>query len=462
MQNKLPIPSSLMESLTKVKGFDASLFKLVHEQASPVSLRLNPKKSIPNFKNEEKVKWADDAFYLKERPQFIFDPYFHAGCYYVQEASSMFIEYIFKQHKPQKEGLNVLDLCAAPGGKSTLLASLLNENDLLIANEVIKSRVPILGDNLAKWGNTNAHITNNDPKDFSKINGFFDVVVVDAPCSGSGLFRKDNDAISHWSEENVEMCSKRQQRILSDVVDSIAKDGLLIYSTCSYSEAENEEIADFLISTGDFESIRINTPEDFKIVETQSNNSAFGYRFFPHLTKGEGFFVSAFRKVTGSTIDINYKKIASTFKSINAAQQLILAKFIDDDKKLIPVFYRDEAHIILESHKQKLNYLAQHLYFYRVGIKAGSFKGNDFIPDHHLALSFIKNEYVAHTNLSLEEAIHYLKREEVKLDNLPKGWCVVCFDHFALGWVKSLGNRINNYFPKELRVLKEYIAPKEN
>lgn len=462
MQNKLQIPVSLIESLSAVKGFDVEQFKMAHQKPSPVSVRINPKKSIPAFDNEEKVLWAKQAYYLKERPQFIFDPYFHAGCYYVQEASSMFIEYIFEQLKPKKETLNVLDLCAAPGGKSTLLASLLYENDLLIANEVIKSRVPILGDNLAKWGNTNVHVTNNDPKDFAKINSFFDIAVVDAPCSGSGLFRKDNDTISHWSIDNVEMCAKRQQRILVDIVGSIAKNGLLIYSTCSYSEAENEEIADFLVSSGDFESVKINVPNEFKIVETQSKNGAFGYRFFPHLTNGEGFFVSVFKKVTGNDFDVNYKKIAPIFKNLNATQQAVLAKFIDDDKKLTSFFYRDEAHVIIETHKQKLNYLAQYLYFYRVGIKAGTFKGNDFIPDHHLALSFIKNEYVAHTNLSLDEAIHYLKREEIKLENLPKGWCVVCYEHFALGWVKSLGNRINNYFPKELRVLKEYIAPKEN
>jgi 16S rRNA C967 or C1407 C5-methylase (RsmB/RsmF family) len=262
------LPQQLLDSLKDTKGFDREAFLRVHAlQESITSVRLNPAKpgdanwisykdwqtgpgSYEAMKQQtiSPVPWAEHGIYLAQRPSFTFDPYFHAGCYYVQEASSMFLEQALKQTADLSQPLKVLDLSAAPGGKSTHIQSLINENSLLVSNEVIRSRANILKDNIIKWGSANVIVTNNDPRDFAQLEGFFDVIVIDAPCSGSGLFRRDPEAIEEWSENNVQLCSQRQQRIIMDVWPALKKDGILIYSTCSYSKDEDEDIANWILS----------------------------------------------------------------------------------------------------------------------------------------------------------------------------------------------------------------------
>lgn len=267
------LPASLMASLTNIKGFDKQAFEGVHASGEQVtSIRVNPEKLIRQTADDKRqiardewqsyptshvsrftsheiqsaVPWCPYGYYLPSRPSFTFDPLFHAGTYYVQEASSMFLWEALKQTVGDNTaGLKVLDLCAAPGGKSTLLASYFT-NGLVIANDVIRSRAAILVENLTKWGADNTVVTNNDPKDFAELQGFFDVMVVDAPCSGSGLFRRDEETINEWSEDTVALCSQRQQRILADALGALKQDGVLIYSTCSYSKQEDEDILDWI------------------------------------------------------------------------------------------------------------------------------------------------------------------------------------------------------------------------
>ena len=231
------VPGELLHSLKNVEGFDEKSFLHVHEHRKPVvSVRINPEKiTAAPFGGAEKIPWSSTGYYLPERPSFTLDPLLHAGAYYVQEASSMFLEQCLRQTTDLSSPLKVLDLCAAPGGKSTLIQSFISNESLLVSNEVIKTRVAVLVENLSKWGNENVIATNNDPRDFARLNGFFDVLVIDAPCSGSGLFRRDPDAISEWSVAAVETCSMRQQRILSDSYACLKQNGILIYSTCSYS-----------------------------------------------------------------------------------------------------------------------------------------------------------------------------------------------------------------------------------
>ncbi|RYZ18668.1 MAG: RsmB/NOP family class I SAM-dependent RNA methyltransferase, partial [Chitinophagaceae bacterium] len=255
----MKLPVALLESLEDVPGFDRQAFIAVHEEpAVPTSIRINPLKfseaelstPIPNspFATQlTKVPWAYNGFYLSQRPSFTFDPLFHAGCYYVQEASSMFLEQAFTQLLDLSQPIKVLDLCASPGGKSTHIQSLISGDSLLVSNEVIKTRSIVLTDTIIRWGCTNVFVTNNDPRAFQKLPGYFDTMVVDAPCSGSGLFRKDESAIDEWSLNNVELCSQRQQRILADALPALKEDGLLVYSTCSYSLKEDEEIMDWLV-----------------------------------------------------------------------------------------------------------------------------------------------------------------------------------------------------------------------
>src|SRR6187549_714421 len=243
----MQLPQALLNSLEAVNGFNEEAFIKVHESGEQVtSVRVNPFKQFEILNLKSQIPWTEYGYYLETRPSFTFDPIFHAGCYYVQEASSMFLEHALKQTVDLSQPLKVLDLCAAPGGKSTHLLSLISKESLLVGNEVIRSRANILADNIMKWGRSNVIVTNNDPRNFQRLENYFDVIVVDAPCSGSGLFRRDPEAIEEWSEQSVELCSQRQQRILADILPALKNGGVLIYSTCSYSKQEDELICDWL------------------------------------------------------------------------------------------------------------------------------------------------------------------------------------------------------------------------
>src|ERR1700761_2678664 len=339
MQNH-QFPHNFLESLTGEKGFDRESFLKIHaEAASPTSIRINPFKKTA-IKTDAQVPWSNEGHYLNTRPSFTFDPLFHAGSYYVQEASSMFIAHILK-HIKSAEPVKVLDLCAAPGGKSTLLNSAMTADDLLVANEIIKTRVPILADNLARWGTANTIVTNNDPKDFTRLTSFFDIILVDAPCSGWGMFRKDPAAMDEWSEANVNLCHQRQERILADVYPALKEGGYLIYSTCSYSVEENEDILDWLCNEFDLESIRIPIENNWGIVESQSTQKkAWGYRFYPDKVKGEGLFAACLQKKESSG-DVapakdkehqkaNFKEIDLVKPYINKVEDFFFFKVNDD------------------------------------------------------------------------------------------------------------------------------------
>jgi 16S rRNA C967 or C1407 C5-methylase (RsmB/RsmF family) len=285
--------------LSRHKGYDEPAFLAAHQSDQQItSIRLNrskiPEQDLPiSLQNiiTDKVPWCTTGYYLSERPSFTLDPCFHAGAYYVQEASSMFVEQALLQHAALSKPLKVLDLCAAPGGKSTLLQSIISSESLLVSNEVIKTRVHVLSENISKWGSANVMVTNNDPQHFKRLENYFDIIVVDAPCSGSGLFRKDPTAINEWSENNVALCGQRQQRILADILPSLKAGGLLLYATCSYSAIENEDIADWLLASYPLTSKALKLEEEWGIIETLSPlKSAYGYRFYPNRVKGEGFF----------------------------------------------------------------------------------------------------------------------------------------------------------------------------
>src|SRR5579859_2899526 len=239
MTEPFPLPTPFAGRMQKQLKLGWEKFLSAHHHPAPTSIRINSHKS--NSKNHERIPWTDFGYYLEQRPSFTLDPVFHGGAYYVQEASSMFLEQAVKQTVDLSQALQVLDLCAAPGGKSTHLLSLLNDQSLLVSNETIRSRATVLAENMQKWGHDNVVVTNNDPDDFRPLEGFFDLIVVDAPCSGEGLFRKDASAASEWSEEQVDLCALRQRRILNQVWPSLKANGILVYCTCTYNEKENEE-----------------------------------------------------------------------------------------------------------------------------------------------------------------------------------------------------------------------------
>ncbi len=454
------LPEAFLKSLQNVTGFTENDFVAVHEQPAVqiTSVRINPEKKKSLFHQNKSVPWSVSGFYLNERPSFTLDPLFHAGAYYVQEASSMFLETALKQTVDLSKPLKILDLCAAPGGKSTLIQSLINDESILVSNEVIKTRVNILAENITKWGAANVVVTNNDPKDFQRLQNYFDVIVVDAPCSGSGLFRKDPEAINEWSENNVLLCSQRQQRILADVLPALKDDGVLIYSTCSYSMQEDEIIADWLVEDCNLKSLQLTTDSNWGIIETTSSqNNAFGYRFYPDKVNGEGFYIAAFKKnnVVNQIVEKHLKD--------NKRKITILP---DNDIAVLQPYLKSVAHyfffrqmkdvIVLPSHfRQILPELQSALYIKKAGIKMGTIIRNELIPHHELAVSTILNDNISQIEVDLLTALQYLRRQEIKIDTDAKGWALLSYSNLPIGWIKILPNRINNYYPPQWRIVNK-------
>ena len=458
------LPQSFLQSLENIEGFDLNAFAAVHEEAKPLtSIRFNPNKKIDvqdsALQLESKIPWSSQGYYLKERPSFTKDPLFHAGAYYVQEASSMFLEQVLRQTVDLNTSIKVLDLCAAPGGKSTLIQSLISKDSLLVSNEVIKTRVNVLVENITKWGAANVVVTNNDPRDFQRLDSYFDVIVVDAPCSGSGLFRKDPDAISEWSLDNVTLCSQRQQRILADVKEALKQDGILIYSTCSYSKAENENIAEWLITENGFESIQLHINPEWNIVETiTKETNAYGYRFYPDKVNGEGFFITAFKK-TNPTPNAKQTTPNTKHQTINKQPQTPNAKqeitnwLSSKDISLFP--WKDDIIAFPENLINEIPVLQSALYIKKAGVNIGSLIRNELIPSHELAMSTILNQDLASVLLDLKKALQFLRLESIEKDFEGTGWMLVKYGGLALGFIKALPNRINNYYPREWRILNK-------
>ena len=457
----MQLPSALINSLQTVKGFNEAAFRQVHESGEQVtSIRINPNKLVNGewamVNNEcEKVKWNDNGFYLPQRPSFTIDPLFHAGAYYVQEASSMFLEEALKQTVDLTKPLRVLDLCAAPGGKSTLIQSVISASSLLISNEVIKTRVNILAENITKWGAANVIVTNNDPADFQRLENYFDVIVVDAPCSGSGLFRKDPDAIEEWSEQNVQLCSQRQQRILADIMPSLKSGGVLIYSTCSYSAEEDEEITDWLIQNCQLSSLNFQLDTTWNIVETISpQHNGYGYRFYPDKLKGEGFFIAAFRK--GEATDDDHGHRQKNKQQKFAANEIgIIKPYLKDTDGLFFIKQNEEVIALPLEFENDLALIQSALYIKKAGVKLGTVIRNELIPHHELALSTIIAAGVRRIAIDKDTALQFLRRSPMELEITNTGWTLIAYQELPLGWIKILPNRINNYYPTGWRILNK-------
>lgn len=477
----MKLPEAFLSSLEGVPGFDRDRFVAVHEQEGGVtSIRINPAKqwamgnrqlTTGETSNPEQdqptqegnshfmvdvsrltpVPWSRYGYYLQQRPSFTFDPLFHAGCYYVQEASSMFLEQALVQLVDLSQPLKVLDLCAAPGGKSTHLQSLLSDESLLVSNEVIRQRSVVLTDNIIKWGCSNMFVTNNDPKAFQKIPGFFDLMVVDAPCSGSGLFRKDSDAIAEWSLNNVALCSQRQQRILADALPALKEGGLLIYSTCSYSVEEDEAIMDWLAEEMGMKNIALPIVHDGIVVTTSPKASAVGYRFYPDKIKGEGFFLACFRKNTETdTVRIKTAKP----ETISAREKNFVKEWIASDGQEL-VRFRNNIISLPGFFLQDFMLLSAHLNLLYAGVTIGEIFKEKLVPHHALAQSLLLSGNVKTVELSYADAIKYLQRQEFSCEPQSIGWQVVRYKEKSLGWINALKNRVNNYYPKEIRILKQ-------
>ena len=456
----MQLPKDFCSQMISILGEDEFvLLQNAIEQERITSIRLNPLK-CENLKSSvpfEKVPWCTNGFYLKERPLFTMDPLFHAGTYYAQEASSMFLEQVLSQHfdKIENDSPLVLDLCASPGGKSTLLASFLNGKGWLVANEVMKTRVGILNENLTKWGAPNVTVSQNDPKDFGKLSGLFDIIVIDAPCSGEGMFRKDEKAIEDWSLNNVQLCSERQRRIVSDVYPALKTGGLLIYSTCTYNEEEDEKNVKWISEELDAEILSVQTEKHWDTTE-----NTYGYHFYPHKTKGEGFFIAVLQKRENTPImkRPSSKKSAKNKKeAIPQDVKKICKTWISGDIEEIELSSEnDTITAIGKEWTAEVELLKNNLRTIRNGVPIGFIKGKDLIPHEAFAFSSILNKDAFPViDCSWEESIRFLKKENITTEMYPKGFVLFCFHGIPLGFGKNLGNRCNNLFPSEWRIRME-------
>ena len=411
---------------------------------SPTSVRINQAKIRKQLVGKP-VPWCDSARYLDERPAFTFDPLFHAGCYYVQEASSGFLEQVFKKYidKP----VCMLDLCAAPGGKSTHSLSLLPEGSLLVSNEVIRSRTGVLFENISKWGYPNVIITNNDAVDFKKVSGFFDVVLVDAPCSGEGMFRKDPESAIRWSLNHVSLCAERQRRILNDVWPCLKPGGLLIYSTCTYNLRENEENIHWLTQTFDAEILPLDI-EEFSTISTPVHPNV--YRFFPHKTEGEGFALAVIRKSESKNEDI----VRIKQKKLKEIAIPDVRNWLTDSDKFRYSVRNNIITAFPSEYVSELAFFESELNVVSAGIPFAELKGKSPSPTQSLAESlYINKKMFDSVEIDYKEAVCYLRKETLVLPpETPKTYILLTYNNVPLGFVKNIGNRANNLYPQERRI----------
>jgi 16S rRNA C967 or C1407 C5-methylase (RsmB/RsmF family)/NOL1/NOP2/fmu family ribosome biogenesis protein len=428
----MKLPEAFIFRTKALLGDEWADFEQSLKEESPTSIRLNPCKPLASFEitGENAVPWASNACYLPSRPSFTLDPLFHAGCYYVQEASSMYLEQVVKKHIFEK--VKVLDLCAAPGGKSTQLSAILPEKSLLVSNEVIRSRACILAENLIKWGNPHTIVTNNDPAAFGKITGFFDVILADLPCSGEGMFRKVPDSIGEWSLHNVQLCAERQRRIIADSWSALKPGGLLIYSTCTYNREENEENLDWICR------------------ELGAEIQEEPHRFMPHKTKGEGFFIAALR----STLKPGAGRKEKGERKREKEVQLPFSVLVYPDE--FAFFSENNVFIAIPAAlREDYQFLKNQLKIISAGITLGETKGKDWIPAHALAMSnSLSLSEFPNWELDKDMALNYLRKEALQNipSGLPKGHVLVRYQNHPLGFIKNIGNRGNNLYPQEWRI----------
>lgn len=471
----MKLPEEFKQYATDALGEDtaATLLHEIENGSDITSIRVNPFKGNINTEGMENVLWSTLGHYLPQRPVFTLDPVFHAGGYYVQEASSMYMELVRDaieadfaatggEGKFFPHNISALDLCAAPGGKSTHLASLLGEDSILVSNEVIKSRATILADNIAKWGSDNVIVTNNDPADFAPFEEFFHLIVVDAPCSGEGLFRKDPQAVEEWSPANVNLCAQRQQRILADIWPALRPGGYLVYSTCTYNKFENDGNLAFLESLGAriLTTTFLTTPSESGIISTDKG----GLQFVPGKVKGEGQFMAIVRKGEDTTDETLF----APFQPLRGKKGSKENKDVQPDKgcnylpdNYIKVLKGDLVKGYRKSIYDKIKFVEERLRVVLSGTAIATKKGKDYIPHADLALqtTFAKMvadgempKGIAAVEVGKEDALKFLAKEPVLLPDAPLGYVLLTYAGLGLGFVKNLGNRTNNLHPMARRI----------
>lgn len=426
------------------------------EEPASVAVRMNPFKKGCIFSGKS-VQWSRHGLILPQRPQFTLDPCFHGGAYYVQDSSSMFVGHAFRRMlsrigSASPDIVRVLDLCAAPGGKSTDIAASLREafgdRFLLVSNEVMKQRSGILADNMAVWGDPNVVVTSDDPSAFSSLEGFFDIVVADVPCSGEGMFRKDEEAQRQWSEDNVALCESRQRRILADMWPCLKVGGILVYSTCTFNRYENDGNVSWAADS--LGAVPVCPDEDFEgVIRTE-----YGYSLVPGHVEGEGQYCALLEKTSGSSF-----RSGLPLKERRSRQEKRTAVLPPASLKNL---FRCDVHLRMKGDTviavpsgllQHVLILEEHLHVLSAGCAAGVMKGQTLVPDADLALSVICNQEAwTVADVDRTVALAFLHKDAVVLEDMPKGYILIRYEGLPLGFVKNLGNRCNNLHPQGRRI----------
>lgn len=439
-----PIPVAFHEALTAHFGMEIAERVLGAMQDDPsTSVRLNPNKSGCGHALHQRVPWTQTGYLLSDRPNFAQDPYFHAGAYYVQDSSSMVLESILRKCSPKRQG-TFLDACAAPGGKSTVILDFLGGDGFLVSNEIDGQRNAILRENLLKWGHLNVGVTALDPSRFASAGCAFDMVLIDAPCSGEGMFRKDDFARKQWSQRLIDSCAITQRRILKDLLPSVKSGGLLIYSTCTMNPTENELQIASILEDGNFE-VALPDLNEFEnhLIPAHVDGKTIGYYLLPGISTGEGLFISVIRRINDGESP-EPKSIDHRLERLHDAFFEAFSQPLPDSARAWE--WKEEVYAVTNAQ------YAPDVFYKRLGLPVYTLKGKDVIPLHGLAM--IPNEIEA-LELDLENALRYLRKESFYLPvETQKGWHLVAYKGVKLGWVKALGTRTNNYYPNGLRLRK--------
>ena len=439
----LELPADFL-SMLPLSEEEKEKFVLSLNEPSVSSIRKNPLKKV-TLPEGNPVAWSRYGYYLPQHPVFTLDPLFHSGAYYVQEASSMFIEQVIMQLSLDEKPIRILDACASPGGKTTHLLSLLHRESLIVANESIRSRQQALIHNVCKWGYNNVVVTQTDVSRFASLAGYFDVILCDAPCSGEGLFRKDTQAVKLWSKENVMHCALRQQRIVNDLWPALKQEGLFIYSTCTYNEEENEKNISHFVNELDADCIKLNI-ENFNGVKEHIQDKVITYRFSPHKIQGEGFTLSVLRKNNSEEKSL-YNK-SSKVEEVNANIRKQAGNYILNADESYFFMHQQSVRFFPLSLKRDLALLTG-MNITHAGTAIATIKGKDWIPSVELALSTALNTDVNTEAVDKETALRLLKGDTQLETAHPEGYILVTYQQLPLMFVKKTGRRINHLYPRE-------------
>jgi len=444
------LPQEFIEQLRDLLPDEwEALAEAITSSEPSVAVRVNAARGVTVPEGVRRVPWNDSGFYLTGRPAFTFDTNWHAGHYYVQDASSMFIAHVIGQfvHKP----VRYLDLCAAPGGKATAALQSLPQGSLVVANEIVPPRARVLADNVIRWGDPRCVVTSNAPAQVGKLNSFFDIIAADVPCSGEGMMRKDDEAVSQWTPQLVEQCAQRQREILCDVWPALRPGGLLIYSTCTYNRQENELMAEYIVHELGATSLEVPVEPAWNI-HPAIGSDCHCYRFMPHRVDGEGLFMAVFRKDGDAPRQIPKVKTKNAKIAVEVGNGWLNSPddYVIDQQGDLCIAVPQDNRLEVAALRSALSVL-------HAGVELATVMGRKTVPHHALAMSLARSAQAFPTcEVDYPTALRYLRGESITVD-APRGYVLISHQGALLGMANNLGNRANNLYPKSQRILSTHL-----